>query len=77
MLSHHEYLADGRTIVSTDLSELRPYDHLVSIAESYEEFIYQIGEALHDCSLLSIEASSAVSYENSWDQRIVKSYHIL
>ncbi|MCK4823060.1 glycosyltransferase, partial [bacterium] len=73
----HEYLAAGRSIVSTALPELRPYGHLVLIAESHGEFIYQIGEALHDHSPQAIEARVAVARENTWDKRVAEIYRIL
>jgi glycosyltransferase involved in cell wall biosynthesis len=73
----HEYLAAGRSIVATALPELRPYSHVVRIAESYEEFIHQVGEALDDYAEHAIEARVAVARDNTWDQRVAKIYGIL
>jgi glycosyltransferase involved in cell wall biosynthesis len=76
-LKLHEYLATGRAIVATALPELRPYGHLVRIAETHPEFIRQIGEALHDYAPEAIEARVATARENTWDQRVAEIYRVL
>lgn len=76
-LKLHEYLAAGRAIVATALPELRPFSHVVRIAETHEEFIQQIGEALHDNTPQSIETRTAIAKENTWDQRVSLIYRIL
>ena len=69
-LKLHEYLAAGRAIVATALPELRPYSHVLRIAESHDEFVDQIGEALRDNAPQSIQARVAVARENTWDHRV-------
>jgi len=76
-LKLHEYLAAGRAIVATALPELRPYCHVVRIAETQAEFIRQIREALQDHGSQAIEARVAVARENTWDQRVEEIYRIL
>lgn len=76
-LKLHEYLAAGRAIVATPLPELRPYSHVVRIAETHDEFIRQIREALYDYAPQVIEARVAVARENTWDQRVVEIYRVL
>jgi glycosyltransferase involved in cell wall biosynthesis len=76
-LKLHEYLAAGRAIVSTQMPELLPYSHLVRIADTYDQFIHQIRDALHDHSLQTIEARVAVARENTWDQRVEDIHRIL
>ncbi len=76
-LKLHEYLAAGRAIVSVALPELRAYRHVVRIAETHDEFIQQIGEALQDQSPQAVEARVAVARENTWDQRVAEIYRIL
>jgi glycosyltransferase involved in cell wall biosynthesis len=76
-LKLHEYLAAGRAIVATAMPELCPYSHVVRIAKTHDEFIHQIGEALHDYSPQAIEARVAVARENTWDQRVAEIYRIL
>ena len=76
-LKLHEYLAAGRAVVAANLPELKPYSHVVRIAETHREFIRQIGEALHDCAPEAIEARVAVARENTWDQRVAEIYRVL
>lgn len=76
-LKLHEYLAAGRDIVSVALPELRPYHHVLRIAETHEEFLRHIGAALADDSAEQIEARVAVARENTWDQRVTQIYRIL
>src|SRR5262249_44924368 len=40
----HEYLAAGRAIVATALPELRPFEQVVWLAESRDEFIEKLGQ---------------------------------
>jgi glycosyltransferase involved in cell wall biosynthesis len=76
-LKLHEYLSAGRAIVSTALPELRPYSHVVRIAETHAEFISQIREALQDHSPQAIAARVEVARENTWDNRVADMYRIL
>lgn len=76
-LKLHEYLAAGRAIVAVALPELQPFRHVVRIAETHDEFIHRIGEALHDHSPQAIEARVAVARENTWDQRVTEIYGVL
>jgi glycosyltransferase involved in cell wall biosynthesis len=76
-LKLHEYLAAGRAIVSTALPELRPFSHVVRIAETRAEFISQIREALHDHGPQAIGARVAVARENTWENRVADMYRIL
>jgi len=76
-LKLHEYLAAGRAIVSTALPELRPYEHVVRLAETHAEFIAKIREAMLDYDQLTIAARIAVAKANTWDSRIVDIYNII
>jgi glycosyltransferase involved in cell wall biosynthesis len=76
-LKLHEYLAAGRAIVSTALPELRPYSHVVRIAETHGEFISQIREALQNHSPQAIAARVAVARENTWDNRVADMHRVL
>jgi glycosyltransferase involved in cell wall biosynthesis len=76
-LKLHEYLAAGRASVATALPELRPYSHVIRIAETHDEFIHHIKEALRDYSPETIEARVAVARENTWDQRVAEIHRIL
>lgn len=76
-LKLHEYLASGRAIVSTSLPSLRPYADIVRIADTHDDFIHLIREALQDHSQEAIEARIAVARENTWDQRVAEIYCVL
>jgi hypothetical protein len=76
-LKVHEYLAAGRAIVATALPELRPYSHLIRIAESHDEFIHAIDEAFHDYAPQVVEARVAAARENTWDHRVATIYRAL
>jgi hypothetical protein len=76
-LKLHEYLAAGRPPVATSLPELRPFSNVVRIAETHEEFIRHIKDALADNSPQSIESRIAVARNNTWDQRVIEIYRVL
>jgi hypothetical protein len=76
-LKLHEYLAAGRATVAVALPELRAFSHIVSIAETHEEFIRKVGEALNGQSPQAIEARVAEARQNTWDQRVDHIYCIL
>jgi len=76
-LKLHEYLAAGRAIVSTILPEVKPFSHVVRIAETHDEFVHQISEALHDYSPQAIKLRVEVARENTWDKRVTEIYRVL
>jgi len=76
-LKLHEYLSAGRASVATALPELRPFSSVVRIAETHNEFIIHIKEALLDKSQQSIESRVDVARNNTWDQRVLEIYRIL
>jgi glycosyltransferase involved in cell wall biosynthesis len=76
-LKLHEYLAAGRSCVATALPELRPFGNIVRIAETHEEFVRYIQDALGDCSREAIEQRVAVARQNTWDHRVADIYRIL
>jgi glycosyltransferase involved in cell wall biosynthesis len=73
----HEYLAAGRAVVATDLAEMRPYENVVRLARTSDDFIRMIGQALGDCSSETIKARIAVARDNTWDERIAEIDRIL
>jgi glycosyltransferase involved in cell wall biosynthesis len=76
-LKLHEYLAAGRASVATALPELRPFSHVIRIAETHDEFIDQIREALKDQSPQVIDARVAIARKNTWENRVTDIYQIL
>ena len=76
-LKLHEYLAAGRAIVTVAIPSLRPYSHVVRIAETADEFLQEIRPALDDHAPEAIEARVAEARENTWDQRVADIYRVL
>lgn len=62
----YEYLAAGLPVVATDLPALRRLDRVVRLADSPEEFVAQIAEALHDDRRAERQAEAA---RHSWASR--------
>ena len=73
----HEYLAAGRAVVATALPELRPYESVVRLAQTPDDFVQMIGQALADRSAEAIGARVAVARDNTWDQRVAQIESIL
>lgn len=73
----HEYLAAGRAVVATALPELRPYESVVRLAQTSDDFVQMIGQALADRSAGAINARVAVARDNTWDQRVAEIGRIL
>jgi glycosyltransferase involved in cell wall biosynthesis len=73
----HEYLAAGRAVVATALPELRPYENVVRLAQTYDDFVQMIGQALADRSAEAINTRLAVARDNTWDQRVAEIGSIL
>ncbi|MFC1815841.1 glycosyltransferase [Thermodesulfobacteriota bacterium] len=65
----HEYLATGSPVVSTDLHELKPFQEIVPLAESKNEFIKMIEEELQTDSPLRLKERINVALQNSWSIR--------
>ena len=64
-----EYLAGGKPIVSTAVAGFREYPHLVSIAQTPEQFIAASLEALHEERGLA-DARRAEARKHSWQNRV-------
>jgi hypothetical protein len=68
-LKLHEYLAAGRSVVATDMPELRSFSSVIRIAQSPDEFIEKVKEAISDYSEQSIERRVTIAQEYDWDRR--------
>ena len=73
----HEYLAAGRAVVATALPELRPYASVVRLAQTSDDFVQMIRQALADRFAEAINARVAVARDNTWDQRVAEIGRIL
>lgn len=65
----HEYLAAGLPVVSTNLYELKPFERIIRLASSKEEFINMIEEELRTDSSLKRRKRIEIANQNSWEVR--------
>jgi len=73
----HEYLAGGRSIVATAMPELQPFSHYVRIAQTQDEFVVLIRDALTDYDDQTIQRRVALARVNTWEHRVKDYYRIL
>lgn len=73
----HEYLAAGRPVVATALPELRPFRHVVRVAETADEFVRLIALAARDQASAAVAARLAVAREHTWESRVAEIHAIL
>jgi glycosyltransferase involved in cell wall biosynthesis len=64
-----EYLASGRPVVTTDLPSFADYCDLVHIADTQEEFVRLLSEAVAHDTASQRERRLAVARENTWEKR--------
>ena len=69
-LKLHEYLAAGQPVVSVDLPSVRPFSHVVQIANGPDEWQEAIEMALSQGGRGSRHDRVAVAGENSWSNRV-------
>jgi glycosyltransferase involved in cell wall biosynthesis/tRNA A-37 threonylcarbamoyl transferase component Bud32 len=65
-----EYLSAGKSIVATDLDELRYYREYVRLASSAEEWLRAIELALDDYSPARVEERLRFARQNTWEERM-------
>ncbi|MBK7455217.1 MAG: hypothetical protein IPJ46_16285 [Anaerolineales bacterium] len=65
-----EYLNAGKSIVATDLNELRHYRDYVRLASSVNEWLEEIQAALADYQPVQVEKRLSFARQNTWDDRI-------
>lgn len=76
-LKLQEYLASGKPVVSSAMPSVLPFEAVVPIARSHEEFVDKIEAALAEEDDQRQAARMAVARENSWEHRVAeKSTHI-
>ena len=65
-----EYLAAGKPVVATRTEELTPYEHLISLVDTPEEFLAAVRLAVSDNSPARVEARVQAAKANTWDERV-------
>ena len=73
----HEYLAVGRSIVASDMPELRPYADYLRIAKSENDFVRMLSGAIDDYSPEKIKKRVEIARQNTWEHRVEAMYTIL
>lgn len=69
-LKLHEYLAAGKPVVATELSELNKYREFIRLSNSREDFEANILLALQERGEYFIAQRVAFAKENSWSNRV-------
>lgn len=69
-LKLHEYTAMGKPVVTTRIPEVESHRDLIWIADTPEQFVAGIEEALRTDSPAKVEARLKRARENSWDVRV-------
>ncbi len=69
-LKLHEYLAGGRPVVSTPLSEIQPLGHIVDMVDTQEKWLASIERALTKGGVGTAKERQAVAFANTWDARV-------
>jgi hypothetical protein len=67
----HQYLAEGKSVVSSHLPDLEPFTPWVEFYSDVNEMEMKIERSLSDDSEEKIMARKRVAAENTWDQRVV------
>lgn len=66
-----EYLSAGKSVVATDLNELRYYKEYVRLASSLNEWLEAIEHALSDYSPTQVNKRLSFARQNTWDERLL------
>ncbi len=65
-----EYLALGIPVVSVDLPEIRPYESVVNIALSYEDFTTAIARELSGAHRATKEQIDSIARKETWECKV-------
>lgn len=66
----YEYLATGKPIVSTDLSEVAQFEPYVRIAKNQPEFVEWLEDALKEDDEALKAERMRIAEQNSWEERV-------
>lgn len=77
-LKINEYLASGRSVVSSDFSEdIRTFGETIQIAKTDAEFIRLIDKAIHENTDADIAERQAIAATNTWTARVRQFWEIV
>lgn len=69
-LKINEYLSMGKAVIKTDFAHLPEFDQTVWTAESKEDFLHKIEEALKPTGINTIDDRVKLAAKNSWSNRV-------
>jgi glycosyltransferase involved in cell wall biosynthesis len=69
-LKLHEYLAAGKAVVAVPLPELTPFQDLLYLAVSPDQFMRCVDRALVEKPGAMVDQRMAAARQNTWDQRV-------
>lgn len=69
-LKLHEYLAVGKPIVSTPLSSILNFSHVMAFPKSIDEWEISLKEAIERGGVGTIEERIDTARQNTWDKRV-------
>ena len=69
-LKAYEYMAAGKPVVSKPLAALEPFGELITFANTADEWIEGIAEAIHDRSPERVAHRQRMASQNTWDERV-------
>ena len=77
-LKINEYLASGRSVISTNFSvDITGFKDVIHLVDSDEAFIAKIPEAIQDKEPKDIDARIAVAKTNTWEKRVEQFWGII
>jgi teichuronic acid biosynthesis glycosyltransferase TuaH len=68
-LKINEYLAMGKPVVTTDFSDLSDFEQLISITNTYKDFITATKKEFRYNNRIKIQKRIEFSLQNSWESR--------
>jgi len=69
-LKLHEYLAMGMPVVSADLEVVRPFQSVIAIAQTVDDWINALRYAIDKGGIGNVEERKSIAEKNSWDSRV-------
>ena len=77
-LKINEYLAAGKSVVTTDFSEdIRDFSEVIQLAKNEEDFIQKINIALQQNDLIDIKKRYDIAQTNTWNARAIRLKEII
>lgn len=69
-LTLHEYLSVGRSVVATDLQNLRPHDGIIRVAKTHEQFLDGVAKSIGDYGEARVRERFNLARQYDWDTRV-------